>query len=134
MAAIIDIEGIGKVYAAKLNAAAVTTVEGLLKKGATPKGRKQLAESTGISEKLVLKWVNRADLYRVKGVAEEYSDLLELAGVDTVVELAQRNPAHLHAKLVETNAAKKAVRHLPTAEKVGEWVAEAKGLPRVVTY
>jgi predicted flap endonuclease-1-like 5' DNA nuclease len=102
--------------------------------GASPKGRKALAENTGISGKLILEWVNHADLYRIKGVAEEYSDLLEEAGVDTVPELAQRNAENLYAKLVETNAAKELVRRLPTQAQVADWIEQAKALPRVVTY
>jgi len=76
----------------KLEAAGVKTVEALLEAGATPKGREELAQKAGIDKGLILEWVNHADLFRIKGVAEEYSDLLEEAGVDTVVELAQRNP------------------------------------------
>jgi predicted flap endonuclease-1-like 5' DNA nuclease len=134
MARIIDIEGIGDVYAAKMKGAGVTTVEALLEKGATPKGREDLAEATGISGKLILEWVNHADLFRIKGVAEEYSDLLEEAGVDTVRELAQRNAEHLFAKLQEVNAEKKLVRRLPVQSQVADWIEQAKALPRVVTY
>jgi predicted flap endonuclease-1-like 5' DNA nuclease len=134
MAKIIDVEGIGEVYAQKLADAGLTTVEALLTAGASPKGRKALAENTGISGKLILEWVNHADLYRIKGVAEEYSDLLEEAGVDTVPELAQRNAENLYAKLVETNAAKELVRRLPTQAQVADWIEQAKALPRVVTY
>ncbi|MGD8902781.1 MAG: DUF4332 domain-containing protein, partial [Anaerolineae bacterium] len=104
MARIIDIEGIGPVYAEKLAAAGITTIEGLLKAGASPKGREALEEETGIGHKLILEWVNLADLFRIKGVGEEYSDLLEEAGVDTVPELAQRNAENLYAKLQEVNA------------------------------
>ena len=134
MAKIIDIEGIGPVYAEKLIAIGITTVEALLKKGASPKGREKLAEKTGISGKLILEWVNLADLFRIKGVGEEYSDLLEEAGVDTVPELAQRNAENLYAKLREVNAAKELVRRLPAQSQVADWVAQAKALPRVVTY
>ena len=134
MAKIIDIEGIGKVYAEKLAEAGLTTVEALLKAGASPKGRQALAEETGISGKLILEWVNLADLFRIKGVGEEYSDLLEEAGVDTVPELAQRNAENLYTKLVETNAAKELVRRLPTQSQVADWIQQAKTLPRVVTY
>jgi predicted flap endonuclease-1-like 5' DNA nuclease len=134
MAKIIDVEGIGKVYAEKLANAGFTTVEALLKAGASPKGREALAEKTGISGKLVLEWVNLADLFRIKGIGEEYSDLLEEAGVDTVPELAQRNAENLYAKLVETNDAKKLVRRLPAQSQVADWIQQAKALPRVVTY
>jgi len=134
MTAIVDIEGIGEVYESKLKAAGVVTVEKLLETGATPKGRKDLADKTGISGDLILKWVNRADLYRVKGIGQEYSDLLEAAGVDTVMELAQRKGENLYAKMVEVNTAKKLVRKLPTQEQVAAWVESAKGLPRAVSY
>jgi predicted flap endonuclease-1-like 5' DNA nuclease len=134
MTAIIEIEGIGEAYAAKLKAAGVGTVEALLEVGASPRGRKELAEKTGISPDLILKWVNRADLYRLKGIGQEYSDLLEAAGVDTVIELAQRNPENLYSTMVEVNEARKLVRRMPTQAQVAEWVAEAKKLPRAVTY
>ncbi len=134
MTKIVVVEGIGSVYAKKLIAAGVATVEALLKTGATPKGRDALAEATGISGKLILEWVNHADLFRVKGVGEEYADLLEEAGVDTVPELAQRNGANLYGKLKETNAAKHLVRRLPSPAQVEGWVTAAKGLDRAITY
>jgi len=134
MAKLDRIEGIGATYAAKLAEAGVNSIEALLEKGATPKGRQELAEKTGISPKLILEWVNLADLFRIKGIGEEYSDLLEEAGVDTVAELAQRNPENLYRALAETNRAKKLVRRLPSQEQVADWVAQAKALPRVVEY
>jgi predicted flap endonuclease-1-like 5' DNA nuclease len=134
MANIIDIEGIGEVYAQKLRENGVATTEALLEQGATPHGRKELAEKTGISDRLILKWVNRADLFRVKGIGEQYSDLLAAAGVETVLELAQRRSDHLHEKMVETNEAKKLVRLLPSLEHVADWVEQAHKLPRVVSY
>jgi predicted flap endonuclease-1-like 5' DNA nuclease len=134
MTNIIDIEGIGKGYAAKLAAAGITTTQALLERGATPKGRQDLAEQTEISGKLILEWVNLADLLRIKGIGEEFSDLLEEAGVDTVPELAQRNPENLHQKMVEVNEAKNLVRRVPGLAQVTDWVAQAKELPRVITY
>ena len=131
---IVDIEGIGPAYAAKLAKAGVRTVEGLLKEGASAKGRKEIAEKSGIGEAMVLKWVNRADLARVKGIGSEYADLLEAAGVDTVVELAKRVPANLVAKMTEVNEAKKLVRKLPVLSQVEGWVKQAKDLPRAVSY
>lgn len=128
------IEGIGPVYANKLRDAGIRSINALLEAGATPKGRKELAEKSGISYDLILAWVNRADLMRVSGVGEEYSDLLEKAGVDTVVELAQRNPAHLYDKLMEVSASGRLVRRPPSRAMVEAWVEEAKKLPRVVTY
>lgn len=134
MAKLIAIEGIGPVYAQKLNDAGLQTTEDLLEAGKTPKGRDELAEKTDISGKLILEWTNLADLFRIKGIGEEYSDLLEEAGVDTVPELAQRNAENLHAKLAEVNAEKSLVRRLPAASQVADWVAQAKALPRVITY
>lgn len=134
MARLIDVEGIGEVFAGKLKAAGVANTEALLKMGATPKGRQEIAEKSGISEKLVLEWVNHVDLFRIKGVAEEYADLLEEAGVDTVPELAQRNPAHLLEKMTAVNAEKKLVRRLPVLSQVQDWVEQAKNLPRILTY
>ncbi len=134
MAKIIDIEGIGPVYAEKLQAIGIKTVEALLKAGATPKGREDIAEQTGITKTLVLEWVNHADLYRIKGVGEEYSDLLEEVGVDTVVELATRNPENLYAKIIEVNEAKKLVRRPPSQSMVSDWVLQAKGMDRAVFY
>jgi predicted flap endonuclease-1-like 5' DNA nuclease len=109
-------------------------VAGLLEKGATKKGRSELAEQSGITEKLILKWTNHADLARVKGVGGEYAELLEAAGVDTVPELAQRKPENLLAKMTEVNEEKKLVRRLPTVAQVEGWVEQAKALPRVITH
>lgn len=134
MTTIMDIEGIGETYAAKLKNSGIETVEALLKAGASPKSRKELEEKTGISGKLILEWVNRADLARIKGVGSEYADLLEAAGVDTVVELASRNPTNLHQKMVEINHEKNLVRKEPSESQVADWVAQAKKLERIVTY
>jgi len=134
MAKIIDLEGVGPVYAEKLIAAGIKTVEALLKAGATPKGRQELAEKTGVSGTLILRWVNFADLYRIKGVGEEYSELLEAAGVDTVKELAQRNADNLYTKIVEVNQKKELVRQLPTSKQVASWVEQANALPRAIEY
>ena len=134
MAKLSSIEGIGEVYALRLKEAGVGSVEKLLEVGASPAGRKELAQKTGLSETLILNWVNRADLTRIKGVSTQYADLLEAAGVDSVPELAQRNPENLRRKLVEVNKGKKLVRQLPTLAQVESWVAQAKNLPRVVRH
>lgn len=128
------IEGIGASYAKKLDQAGIGSVEALLAQAGTPAGRTALEEKTGIDHKLILEWVNHADLFRIKGVGEEYSDLLEEAGVDTVVELAQRKPENLVKKMEEVNAAKKLVRRLPTLKEVSSWIDQAKALPRLVSY
>ena len=134
MAKLETIEGIGPIYAEKLHAAGIRGVKALLRTGATPKGRQELGKKTGIGHEYILDWVNRADLMRVRGVGEEYSDLLEKAGVDTVAELAQRNPGNLHEKLLEVNEEKRLVRRTPTQGMVARWVEHAKVLPRVVSY
>jgi|WetSurSiteA1Bulk_404760.scaffolds.fasta_scaffold03420_4 predicted flap endonuclease-1-like 5' DNA nuclease len=128
------VEGIGPVYAAKLYAIGIANLHDLLEKGAFPKGREEIAQAAGISHTLVLKWVNHVDLYRIKGVGSEYADLLEVAGVDTVVELALRNPDNLFAKLVSVNEEKKLVRRVPVLNQVQDWVEQAKSLPRKINY
>ncbi|MBN1581396.1 MAG: DUF4332 domain-containing protein [Anaerolineae bacterium] len=134
MTKLTEIEGVGPVYSAKLQTAGITTVEALLEAGATPQGRKDLEEKTEIGHKLILEWVNLADLMRVKGVGEEYADLLEEAGVDTVKELRNRNPENLYKALLAANEAKNLVRHVPGLEQVKAWVEQAKELPAKVTY
>ena len=134
MASVEDIEGVGPAYAAKLAEAGVKTIEGLLEAGATRKGRADLIEKTGISDKLVLKWVNHADLIRVQGVDPNLAELLEAAGVDTVKELATRNATNLAAKLAEVNGTRKLASSVPDADGVTAMIAAAKGLPGVLTY
>lgn len=134
MTALADIEGIGPAYAEKLTAAGLTSIENLLDVCCTKKGRKDVAEKSGISEKLILGWANRADLTRIKGVSTQYADLLECAGVDTVPELAQRNAANLQAKMAEVNEEKSLVRKVPALSSVEDWVAQAKDLPRKITH
>ncbi len=129
-----EIEGIGPTYAEKLAKLGIHTVHALLDKGCTKSGRMELTQKTGISETLILEWVNMADLFRIEGIGEEYSDLLEEAGVDTVVELSKRVPENLHAKLKEVNEQKKLVKLLPTLETVKKWIEQAKTLPRKVEY
>lgn len=129
-----DIEGIGEKYGKALQDAGVHTTDDLLQKGGTSKGRSALASAASLTEHQILEWVNRADLYRVKGIGSEYADLLEAAGVDTVVELARRDAGNLFEKLKAVNEEKKKVRNLPTAEQVADWVTQAKALPRAVEY
>jgi len=134
VASLKEIEGIGPAYAEKLAAAGLKTTEALLEAGGVKKGRVDLAATTGINEKLILRWVNMADLFRIKGVGEKYSDILEAAGVDTVAELAQRKAENLQAKMAEVNAEKNLVRRVPTLSEVTGWVESAKGLPKAVTH
>ncbi|MCA9998190.1 MAG: DUF4332 domain-containing protein [Anaerolineales bacterium] len=134
MTALTAIEGIGDVYMGKLKEAGIDSTESLLEKCATPAGRKTLADSSGISGKLILKWANRADLARVKGIGTQYADLLEVAGVDTVPALARRVPENLLKAMAEANDQRKTVNRLPTISQVEDWVSQAKELPRVMTY
>ena len=91
-------------------------------------------QKSGISETKILEWVNHADLFRVKGVGSEYTDLLEAAGVDTVPELAQRKAENLVQKMIEVNQTKKLVRRLPVLSQVADWIEQAKHLPRIIQY
>ncbi len=134
MATITDIEGIGPALEKKFHAAGIKTTEGLLKACCDKKGRKQIAEQTGIEESKILKFANFADLYRIKGVGSEYSELLEAAGVDTVKELRNRNAANLHAKMVEVNESKKLVRQVPSLSQVEAYIEGAKSLEPVITH
>ena len=129
-----EIQGIGPAYAEKLIAAGITTSDLLLEKGQTPKGRKELEEATGLSSKLILTWVNHADLFRVKGIGPQFAELLEAAGVDTVKELATRNAENLARKMLEVNEAEHRVKRVPVAAEVQKMIDLAKELPGVVTY
>ena len=131
---IIDIEGIGDVYAAKLNEAGVKTTDDLLNNCATRAGRRKVAEATGISEKLILKWTNHADLFRIKGVAGQFAELLEAAGVDTIKEFRHRVPVNLAAKMEEVNAQKNLVNRVPSVKEIEKMVAQAKEMEPRVEY
>lgn len=131
---IIDIEGVGEAYAEKLVAAGVTTTDALLEKCAAPAGRKALAAETGISDKLILKWTNHADLIRLHGVGPQFAELLEAAGVDTVKELKHRVAANLQAKMEEVNAQKNLVNRVPSEKELQKMIDEAKELPAVMEY
>ena len=131
---IIDIEGIGDVYAAKLKEAAVNTTDDLLEKCATRAGRKKMTEATGISEKLILRWTNHADLFRINGVASQIAELLEAAGVDTIKEFRHRVPANLQAKMEEVNAQKNLVNRVPSVKEIEKMVAQAKEMDSKVEY
>ncbi len=128
------LEGIGDVIAQKLEQAGVASTDALLEQGATPAGRARIAEQSGVPSSQILRWVNHCDLYRLDGAGEEYIDLLEAAGVDTVPELALRNAENLCQKLAEVNEEKKLVRQLPTQDRVTAWVEQAKTLPRVISH
>ena len=129
------IEGIGPVYFGKLSSQSGIRMQAeLLERGKSALGRKEIAEQTGIDAPLILRWVNHCDLRRINGVDEQYAELLEVAGVDTVVELATRNPENLHAKVVAINAEKRVSSRTPSADDIKQWVEQAKTLPRVVTH
>lgn len=129
-----NVEGIGEVYGAQLRQAGIGSIPTLLEKGSTPRGRQEIAEKSGISPKRILTWINHADLKRIKGVERQYSELLEASGVDTVVELAQRNPENLHQTMLKTNEEKRLVRRPPSLSMVNRWVEQAKTLPRLIHY
>lgn len=131
---VIDIEGVGEVYAAKLHEAGIETASEYLEACATPAGRKNLSEKTGIANGLILKWANHSDLFRVPGVGPQFAELLEAAGVDTVKELRHRNPASLAAKLEEINAEKKLTRRVPSEKEVEKMIEAAKTLDPVMKY
>ncbi len=129
-----DIEGIGPAYEAKLNEIGITTVDGLLEKGATAKGRAEIEEQTGIDHKRVLDWVGMADMFRIKGIASQFAELLKAAGVDTIKELRMRNAENLHKKLEEVNAEKKLAKATPRLDQVEDFISQAKELEPKVTY
>lgn len=128
------IEGIGPTYGSKLRSIGCSSPAKLLKDGATRAGRKAIAEKADISESIILRCVNMADLFRVKGVATQYAELLEAAGVDTVKELRNRNAANLTEAMQKTNAEKKLVRQVPSLKMVENWVTQAKSMDPIVTY
>lgn len=132
---LIEIKGIGPAYATTLNEKlGISTVEELLELAASKKGRTEVAAQTGISESLILKWANMADLFRIKGIAEDFSHLLELCGVDTVKELRTRNAANLHAKLTEVNSAEGHAGRTPGLSEVEGWIAIASEMESTMTY
>jgi predicted flap endonuclease-1-like 5' DNA nuclease len=134
MPSLIEIEGIGPASAEKLAAKGLKTTDDLLKAGATAKGREELAAATGLSGDRILRWTNQADLFRINGVGEQYADLLEAAGVDTVPELARRRADNLTVAMAKANQEKNLVRRLPTESMVESWIEAAKTLPRVLEY
>lgn len=134
MATLTDIEGIGPKLAEKLKSAGVRSVEALLKRGADRKGRRNLAEESGIDAKRILRFTNHADLMRIKGIGGEYAELLEAAGVDSAPDLARRNPENLHKKLSEVNEEKKLVRSLASTKQVSGWIDQAKDMEKTVTH
>ena len=131
---IIDIQGIGEAYAPKLIAIGIKTPDELLEACLTPGVRKKVADKTGISGKLILKWANHADLFRISGIGPQYAELLEATGVDTVKELRHRVPANLTAKMVEINKVKNLAQRDPSEKEVTKWIEEAGKLEAKMTY
>ena len=131
---ITDIEGIQPESAATLKSVGIRTTAKLLEAAKNPKGRRALSEKTGIDEKRILRWANMADRMRIRGVGEEYAELLQAAGVDTVRELKYRNPANLAKAMAQANAKRKLVRVLPSEKAVVRWIEQAKKLPLKITY
>lgn len=129
-----EIEGIDESMEQKLKAAGISTEEALMAAAATSKDRTELSKKIEVPVKVILKWANRADLARIKGVGLEYADLLEAAGVDTIPELAQRKAENLIVKLTEVNAEYKFVKKMPTEKQLEDWIAQAKDLPRILQY
>lgn len=131
---IIDIEGVGETYAEKLTIAGIDTVEKLLERGATPSGRARIAAEAGIPEKLILRWTNHADLFRVNGVGPQFAELLEAAGVDTVKELRHRKAENLAVKLEEVNAARNLTGRVPSVKELQRIIDDAAALDPMLTY
>ncbi|HUM80796.1 MAG TPA: DUF4332 domain-containing protein [Methanothrix sp.] len=131
---VLSIQRVKTKHPEKLASAGINPLEKLLEAGSTKDGRAEISEKTGIEESLILQWVNLADLFRVKGIGEKYSDLLEAAGVDTVVELSKRVPESLYAKLLEVNGARKIAGRDPTLPEVRSWIEKAKKMPRIIQY
>lgn len=129
-----QVEGIGAVYAEKLAAVGIKTTEDLLAQCANSAGRKKVEEETGISHKLILKWTNHADLFRINGIAGQFAELLEAAGVDTVKEFRHRVPANLQPKLVEVNEQKNLCNRVPSVAELEKMIAQAKELEPLITY
>ena len=129
-----QIEGIGEVYAEKLNAVGIATTEDLLEKCAKKSGRDKVAEETGISGKLILRWTNHADLMRINGVAGQFAELLEAAGVDTVKEFRHRVAANLQPKMVEVNEQKNLCNRVPAVSEIERMIEQAKELEPLITY
>ena len=131
---IIQIEGVGDIYAEKLSQAGINTTEELLAKCAKPAGRNALADATGISPKLILKWANHADLFRIKGVAGQFAELLEASGVDTVKEFRHRVAANLQPKMVEVNNVKNLCNRVPSVSELEKMIDQAKALDPIMEY
>ena len=129
-----EIEGVGPAHARKLGKVGIRSTTQLLERCCDRKGRKSISAATGLSEKQLLRWANMADLMRIRGIGQEFSELLEAAGVDTVKELRKRRPDNLTAKMVEVNGKRRLTRRAPAQSMVENWVAQAKELAPLITH
>lgn len=129
-----EIEGIGPAYREKLTAAGIASTDDLLKHCCDKGGRKKTAESTGVSESVLLKWANMADLMRINGIGKQYAELLEASGVDTVKELATRRADNLSAKMTEVNGEKNLAKSNPSQSMCEEWIGQAKSAKPLITH
>jgi predicted flap endonuclease-1-like 5' DNA nuclease len=131
---LLSFEGISVAQVNRLAKAGIRSLQALFKRGATSKGRREIANQSGIDERAILDWVSRADMLRVRGIGHTYAELLEQAGVDTPVELAHRAPQNLYQRLIQVNREKNLLRRTPSLKQVEDWVHTARNLPRVVEY
>jgi predicted flap endonuclease-1-like 5' DNA nuclease len=129
-----ELDGLGPGFAIKMRKAGIRTTEKLLETAKTLKGRQMLAEKTEIDQKQLLCVANLIDRMRIKGVGQDYAELLEAAGVKTLRELRYRNPARLAEAMAKANLERKLVRVLPSQHTVGRWIDQAKKLPVKISY
>jgi nucleotidyltransferase/DNA polymerase involved in DNA repair len=134
MATISDIEGIVPGMELKLKQVGIRSINQLLEKCATKEDRQKIGEKIGTDEATILKWVNTADLYRVKGLGSEYSQLLERIGISTIFDLKQTSPYYLLEKMNHVNRSNRLVRRMPHLKKIEEIVEYAKMLDQKVSY
>jgi predicted RecB family nuclease len=131
---IADLHGVAPIVADTFRSVGIRTTRKLLEEARSPGRRKALADKTGVSEKDILRWANLADRMRIKGVGEDYAQLLKAAGVDTVRELQYRNPGNLAKAMATANKQHKLVELLPSEKAVVRWIAHAKTLPLKISY
>lgn len=128
------VEGIGEVFGEKLRLVGIKDTHELLHALSSPTKRSSVAKNTAIPEKHILRFANMVDLFRIKGVCPQYSELLEASGVDTTKELAMRVPSNLLKKMDEVNSAKNLSKRIPTEKELVRWIEEAKSLSRIIEY
>ena len=129
-----QLEGLDAEELKKLKSLGIRTTDRLLEEAKSPRGRSLLAAKTGFEQARILGWANAADRMRIKGVGEDYAELLEAAGVDTVRELKYRNPSNLARAMASANQTRNLVELLPSEKAVVRWIAYAKTLPLKISY